>query len=213
MYIIKLFYNSDSFVMFKFKEKSLILMVAASKSGKSSLCYRFLKNPRIFEGSYQNFFYISSYRPSFAKDLPRVHFMEEIPDELPPNSVVVFDDLIYNMAGMKLAARYAFRDCNHKNSIAIIMAQRLYVANDNFRMIADNCNYLILFKQLRGEHKLNMLSRDIFPSHLQDYFNKAYAHATSKPYGYLVVYIGFAIPKDKSLFSDVLGDTLQYENE
>jgi hypothetical protein len=199
--------------MFRFKERSLILMVAASKSGKSTLCYKFLKNPQIFEGSYKNIFYISSYRPHFAPDLPKVNFLEEIPDELPPDSIIVFDDLIYNNEGMKLAARYAFRDCNHLRSIAIVMAQRLYVANDNFRMIADNANYMILFKQLRGEHKLNLLARDIFPSHLHDYFNKAYTHATSKPYGYLVVYIGFAIPKDKSLFSDLLGDTLQYENE
>jgi hypothetical protein len=202
--------------MFKFKEKSLILMVAASKSGKSTLCKGFLKNPRIFEGNPEHFFYISSYRPSFAKDLPRVTFLEEIPPELPPNSVVVFDDLIYNREGMKLAAQYAFRDCNHRNSIAIVMAQRLYVANDDFRMIADNSNYVILFKQLRGEHKLGLLSRDIFPTSLREYFNKAYAHATSRPYGYLVVYIGFDVPKNQSLFSNVLGEnggSIRYDDE
>jgi hypothetical protein len=199
--------------MFEFKRKSLILIVAASKSGKSTLCFKLLKKPSVFEGKYNNVVYISSYRPSFASKLPRVQFLEEIPDKIPPKSIVIFDDLIYNNAGMKLAARYAFRDCNHLDSIAIVMAQRLHVANDDFRMISDNANYLILFKQLRGEHKLGMLSRDIYPPHLQKYFNDAYNHATSKPYGYLIVYIGFDIPKDKSLFSDILGNAVRYENE
>jgi hypothetical protein len=202
--------------MFRFKEKSLILMVGASRSGKSTLCHQLLSNLEIFEGNFRGIFYIATYRPSFADELPNVDFFEEIPEELPPNSLVIFDDLIYNPKGMKLAAKYAFRDCNNASSTAIVMTQRLFVANDNYRMIADNCNYMILFKQLRGEHKLSLLSRDILSPRLQDYFKEAYDHATSQQYGYLVIYIGFGLAKEKSLFTRILGEkggTIQYENE
>ena len=192
-------------------------MIGPSKSGKSLLCLKLLKNLSIFEGKYDKIIYIASYVPSFSKELKKVIFLDKVPtEELPSNSIIIFDDMIYNPEGMKLASQYAFRDCNHRNSIAIVMTQRIYVSNDNFRMISDNCDYIILFKQLRGEQKLKMLARDVFPSKLQKYFFESYNHATKEQYGYLVIDIGFATIKSKSLYSRITAEEgvgLQYKDD
>ena len=70
--------------------------------------------------------------------------------------------------------------------------------------MAQNCNYIILFKFNRGLHQLNKLSKDLFCSKHQNYFLDAYNKATARPYSYLVIDINPYTPKNMSFYTSIL---------
>jgi hypothetical protein len=73
------------------------------------------------------------------------------------------------------------------------------------RNISLNTHYLVLFKNPRDSAQIAHLGRQIFPERVK-YFREAFADATSRPYGYLLVDLKTTTPDDLRLRTDIFPD-------
>jgi hypothetical protein len=134
---------------------------------------------------------------------PGVVFLKEIPSDIPQNSLIVVDDSMLEANILKQVAQLSIREIHHSNSNLIVIVQRLYVSNPDYRVLMDQMTSIILFKLTKGFTTLNRFITDVFPTHYRDYFWDAYKQATSVPYGYLMIDLSSESSREECLYSKI----------
>lgn len=102
--------------------------------------------------------------------------------------------------------------CHHENTSIILVTQCLYYPDKSYRVAVMNSMYMILFKSPRDVSSVSILARQMFSGAKAKAMVKAYDHATSKPYGYLLIDMKPDTPESLRLRSNVLpheGDMFQ----
>ena len=67
--------------------------------------------------------------------------------------LVIFDDLINSGSLSKLSDLFVV-DGRHMNLSMIFISQKLFLNNDSFREISQNCDYYILFKNPQNSQEI-----------------------------------------------------------
>lgn len=147
------------------------------------------------------------YQPVFDQLKEYVSFTNNLDDvdELPNNirHLVIVDDLMTE-AGDKMLKLFT-KGSHHRNLSIAYIVQNLFDKGKHHRTISLNTHYLLVFKNPRDSTQIQALARQIFPgrSHL---VLKAFADATSEPYGYLLFDFRQETPDKLRLRTSVLPD-------
>jgi hypothetical protein len=104
---------------------------------------------------------------------------------------------------LKQVAQLSIREIHHSNSNLIVIVQRLYVSNHDYRVLMDQMTNVILFRLTKGFTTLNRFITDVFPNHCRDYFWSAYNQSTAEPYGYLMIDLSNETRKEECLYSKI----------
>jgi hypothetical protein len=198
-------------MMVIFSRFSRSLVVGRSACGKSVLVDCIIKQrAKLFETSIDQVLYVS---PSpVASITSNVTFLTDIPKELPQNSLIIVDDSAMDRKIMKKVAELCIRQVHHTNSHLILIVQKLYIANDDYRLAMEQMTYLILFRMVKGFYSLSRIVNDIFPSNLRGYFWSSYKAATSKSYGHLLIDISGEKDMNKCLFTNICDNMITYDS-
>lgn len=98
--------------------------------------------------------------------------------------LVIFDDLISSKFLNDIAPLFTV-DARHLNISLIFLSQRLYVNDEHFRQISQNCDYFIVFKNPRNLSEIRTLAQQITPGSL--HLTSIYREATKDPFSYLFI--------------------------
>merc|ERR1712055_555824 len=90
--------------------------------------------------------------------------------------LVVFDDMINSKSLSTLA------DGRHMNMSLMFLTQRMFVNDEYFRQISQNCDYFVVFKNPHNSSEIRTLAQQITPGSLR--LINIYIEATKDPFSY-----------------------------
>ena len=177
-----------------FSSGSPIMLCGPTGTGKTLWTKKLLSHEMFTEKVGSILYCYGVYQPLFDKmKIANLSFHEGIPSfetvkELHDGNfnVIVLDDLmeqiIKNVDAQNLFTKY----CHHFNISVIFLTQNVFAQGPCARTISVNTHVLILFKNKRDESQIVRLAKQLCPNISQG-FLECFQHATSEPYGYLVV--------------------------
>ena len=143
------------------------------------------------------------YQPVYAT-IEGVEFVQGLPDldALNPTEkrLIIVDDQMDDV-NQKVADLYT-KYSHHRNASIMLIVQNLFNKNKFHRTISLNAHYMVLFKNPRDTSQMMALGQQMYPRHT-NYFAKAYASATSRPYGYLLIDMKQTTPDVLRLRTDI----------
>ena len=75
---------------------------------------------------------------------------------------------------------------HHKNISVMYIVQNLCHRGKHHRTISHNAHYMVLFKNLTDVSQIIALAHQMYPRRTQ-FFLEAFARATARPHGYMVI--------------------------
>ena len=97
---------------------------------------------------------------------------------------VIFDDLINSKSLVDIATLFTV-DGRHMNMSMAFLSQRMFVNNEYFRQISQNCDYFCVFKNPRNSSEIRTLAQQLTPGSLG--LIEIYKEATKSPFSYLFI--------------------------
>ena len=97
---------------------------------------------------------------------------------------LIFDDLINSKSLMDIATLFTV-DGRHMNMSMAFLTQRMFVNNEHFRQISQNCDYFCIFKNPRNSSEIRTLAQQLTPGSLS--LIEIYKEATKNPFSYLLI--------------------------
>lgn len=98
--------------------------------------------------------------------------------------LVVFDDMLNSKSLSNLAPLFTV-DGRHMNMSLVFLTQRMFVNDEYFRQISQNCDYFFIFKNPRNSSEIRTLAQQVTPGSL--HLINMYIEATKDPFSYLFI--------------------------
>lgn len=187
-----------------FRQGCRVLLSGASGSGKSYFLTQVIQNrAELFESVPQKIIFCTHEGTRLQQNLHEetndsgeklIEFHQGVPSEdrqYEPYTMLVFDDLLSTneiefVAGQLLP--YVTRRANHEKLYVFITTQSLFIpASKTFRILAQNVNYLVIFKSLRNLYQVKLIGTQLLGpgngNRLVSIYQKA---VKDKDYAYLL---------------------------
>jgi len=97
---------------------------------------------------------------------------------------VIFDDLLNSTSLADISNLFTV-DGRHMNMSMAFITQRMFVNNEHFRQISQNCDYFCVFKNPRNSSEIRTLAQQLTPGSLD--LVDVYTEATKDPFTYLFI--------------------------
>ena len=117
-----------------------------------------------------------------------------------PPLLIIFDDMINSKSLPSLAPLFNV-DGRHMNLSLVFLSQRLFVNDEHFRQISQNCDYFVLFKNPRNSSEIRTLANQMTPTTME--LVKIYLEATKSPFSYLFINLTQEACRDTKYLSDL----------
>lgn len=129
-----------------------------------------------------------------------VEYMDGLPSDddiqnIKPDFIVI-DDLMNEVADDKKLGNLFTKGSHHLNLNVIFITQNLFHQGKQMRNIHLSSHYLVIMKNQRDASQLDHLGRQL---KISKALNEAYADATKKPFGYLIIDFKQTTPKEYML--------------
>merc|ERR1712025_883326 len=98
--------------------------------------------------------------------------------------LVIFDDLIGSSSLKDIADLFTV-DARHMNISLVFLTQRMFVNDESFRQISQNCDYFCIFKNPRNSSEIRTLAQQMTPGNM--ILVQIYMDATKGPFSYLFI--------------------------
>jgi hypothetical protein len=192
--------NNQIFIdNFCFEHPSTILLSGPTKSGKTTLLSKILKNSNkgLICPPPQRIIYCYSVWQKAFEEMRKncneclIEFKEGLPDiaDFNPNqnSILILDDLMTQAGKDEKVLKLFTVDSHHLNLTVFFLTQNIFPQEKYSRSISLNCQYILLTNNPRDRNQLVQLGKQIFPGNTK-FFKEAYDDAvTDRKYGYLVL--------------------------
>ena len=181
----------------RFKENFKIFLCGPSRCGKTVFIKDLLENmSSITKQNISKVIYVYKVWQSIFEDMHSQGlvniFLEEKDNIIEKiknlaygeTSLIIFDDLI-NSKNLEEISNLFVVDGRHSNYSLIFTSQRMFVNNEYFRQISNNCDYIIAFRNPRNYSEIRTLAQQLTPIGLD--LLDIYTKATKDPFSYLLI--------------------------
>lgn len=100
--------------------------------------------------------------------------------------LVIVDDLMRESSSGGAIVNLFTKGSHHNNLSVIFITQNIFHQGKGQRDISLNAQYIVIFRNLRDRSQIQHLSRQVYTENPR-FLQEAFYHATSKPYGYLLL--------------------------
>ena len=184
---------------FKIKTPATVMLSGGSGSGKTTLVSELITRlDEVFDRPpLQITFCYSRNQPAYdeikKKAKVPIEFVEGLDSNLrpEPRTLLIIDDL---QDKSDLIQDYFTKHTHHSDLICIYITQNLFLKTAHHRTCNLNTHVLCVFKNPRDKLQLNCLARQIYPNN-NKFLTDAYAQATTRPHGYLVLNLQQTCPE------------------
>ena len=143
--------------------------------------------------------------------MPEVQFVEGLPDvkqrDAKKKTLVILDDLMTETD--KSVSNLFTKGSHHRNLSVIHLVQNVFDKNKHTRTISLNAHYLVIFKNPRDASQITHLAKQMYPGHTH-FLQEAFADATSRPYGYLLIDLKQDTPEHLRLRTNIMPHEVQH---
>ena len=190
----------------KFIANSNILVVGSSGSGKTTAVLRIIKERLIDPFPTKIFYLYGAYQSDFEtwkKDEtnPKITFIDgrdlSVVDRYNEPKLLICDDLILQLN--RTLAQHFIAGSSHKNTTTIFISHSLFLNNELYRLISNNSQYLILFKNKRNFSQVATLARQILGTR-HELLLSAYKYV--KPYDFVLLSFHPLVPEELLVTAD-----------
>ena len=181
----------------RFKENFKIFLCGPSRCGKTVFIKDLLENmSSITKQNISKVIYVYKVWQSIFEDMHSQGlvniFLEEKDNIIEKiknlaygeTSLIIFDDLI-NSKNLEEISNLFVVDGRHLNYSLIFTSQRMFVNNEYFRQISNNCDYIVVFRNPRNYSEIRTLAQQLTPIGLD--LLDIYTKATKDPFSYLLI--------------------------
>lgn len=171
----------------KWKHPFTAIISGPTGCGKSSFIKRFLAQ-NVSDVNFEDIIYCLPEGQTPDKSIPftKLHRgvidTSDLTDKRP--RLVILDDLMREIDNS--IVDLFTKGSHHKNISVILVSQNIFNQGRGRRDISLNAHYIALFKNPRDKQQIKYLSRQVCPENPQ-LVQEAFADATSKPFGYLLL--------------------------
>ena len=181
-------------------------MIGSSGSGKTTTVFKIIKQ-RLVEPMPEKIFYLyGAHQPIFDewnndKSNPPITFVEglqlDVIDGVKGPKLLVCDDLIMELS--KKLATHFIAGSHHKQTTTIFITHSLFLNNDLYRLISNNSQYILLFKNKRNFSQVTMLARQVLGKN-KERLLEAYRHI--KAFDFVMLSFHPLVPEELLVTAD-----------
>ena len=177
----------------RLKENFKLFISGPSRSGKTIFVKEFLKNLNIFTKAPPQIITVvyKVFQPIY-NEMSVDHLVQDghnlkqrllkIANGEP--MLIIFDDMINSDSLGELSDLFVV-DGRHMNLSMVFISQKMFVNNEDFRQISQNCDYYIIFKNPRNAQEIRNLASQMTPGKME--LISYYMDATQEPFSYLFI--------------------------
>ena len=126
-------------------------------------------------------------------------------DELTSNSLIIYDDIIYNKSVMAQAAEVFLRG-RHKGISAILITQNAFLNNDNYRIVSLNTTHMVLFR-CRDLRQIQLTGKTFLPdSQIKSFLDLYRRIVVNSKYNYILCDFSKFSDSPLMLRTNIVGD-------
>ena len=159
----------------KLYAQSNVLVIGATGSGKTTAILNIIKEKLIEPMPEKLFFMYAAHQPfmdTWNSDPANqaIEFIEglklEVLDQYEGPKLLVIDDLILSLS--RDLVNHFLAGSHHKNTTTIFTTHSVFLNNDMYRLISNNSQYIMLFKNKRNLSQVKLLAHQV----LEKEFNR-----------------------------------------
>ena len=198
--------------MLKFYANSNIIIVGATGTGKTTTVLQILKT-RLIEPFPPNIIYLYGARQPFMKtwnedpDNPKIDFYEglqlDVLQKYKQPKVLIIDDLM--MEQSKQLTQHFISGSHHTQTTTIYISHRVYLNDENYRLLSNNCSYMILLKSKRNRAEVGRLAKQVLGED-SSRLMEAYKYIMSKEYGSVLLSLHNKVPEELIVTADWMSE-------
>ena len=192
--------------LLKLFSKSNILVIGASQCGKTTAVLRFIRDNLISDRPVKIFFLYAAHQPFMDKwnknkSNPPITFIKglklDVLDRVKGHKILVIDDLIMELD--RSVVQHFIAGSHHKNVTTFFISHALYMRNEHWRIITENSQYMLLFKNKRRTDQASHLGRQIL---LNDKHRLEEAYKSLAPYKFVLLSYHPRVPEQLLVITD-----------
>ena len=191
----------------KFYASSNILVIGSSQTGKTTTVLKIVKL-RLIEPMPAKIFYLYGAHQTFMdewnkdKTNPTIEFVKgldlSVVDKYVEPKLLIIDDLILDLN--RDLAQHFIAGSHHKRTTTIFITHSLYLNNELYRLISNNSQYILLFKNKRNFSQVARLGRQILG---EEYKRLTEAYKYIKSYAFVLLSFHALVPDDLLVTTDL----------
>ena len=192
---LKLFANSN------------IMVIGSTNTGKTTMILRMVKE-QLIEPMPSKIFYLYGAKQGFMdtwnKDNsnPKINFIEgldlTVVDSHKGSKLLIIDDLM--MEQSKTLSQHFIAGSHHKQTTTIYVTHSIFLNNENYRLISNNCQYIVLMKNKRNYSQVARLARQVLGS---DHERVLEAYKYTKAYQFVLLSFHPKVPDELLVIADL----------
>jgi hypothetical protein len=178
----------DKFSDFTLKEGSSMVVSGPTMSGKSTFVHALLGNKQIFNKPPERVYWFYGQVTDDLKDKDYI-LKEGLPEtfaNIPPNSIIVLDDLMQEAKDHPGVTNLFTKLVHHKNLFVINITQNFFLKTNETRTRRLNSQYMVLFKNPSDATQIAVIGRQMYPQS-PTFFLHVYSEVTKQPHGYVFI--------------------------
>ena len=143
----------------KLYANSNILVIGSSGSGKTTAVLKIIEE-KLIEPMPKKIFYLYGAHQPFMDDMTNIEFVKGLDLSVINNynrpKLLIIDDLILELN--KKLANHFIAGSHHKQTTTIFITHSLYLNNELYRLISNNSQYILVFKNKRNFSQVLLVS-------------------------------------------------------
>ena len=184
----------------KLYANSNILVIGSSGSGKTTAVLKIIEE-KLIEPMPKKIFYLYGAHQPFMDDMTNIEFAKGLDLSVINNykgpKLLIIDDLILELN--KELANHFIAGSHHKQTATIFITHSLYLNNELYRLISNNSQYILLFKNKRNFSQVSRLGRQILG---EDYGRLVEAYKYVKSFEFVLLSFHPLVPDDLLVTTD-----------
>ena len=174
--------------------------------GKSTFVHALLNDKHMFSRAPERIYWFYGQATEDLKARKGYILHEGLPESfeyIPPNSVIVLDDLMNEAKDHPGVTNLFTKLVHHKNLFVINITQNFFLRSNDTRTRRLNSQYMVLFKNPSDATQIAVIGRQMYPRN-PNFLSEVYSKATKRPYGNIFIDLRQQTPDDFRIRSRVL---------
>ena len=197
---------------FNLYANSNIMVIGSTFTGKTTAVLKIIKQRKIHPMPKKIFYLYGAKQPfmdtwNLDKQNPEIEFIKglqlDVIDAYIKPKLLIIDDLMLEQS--KELSQHFLAGSHHMQTTTIYISHRVYLNDENYRLLSNNCSYMILLKSKRNRAEIARLAKQILGGDSQRLLD-AYKYIMPNEYGSVLLSFHNKVPEELLVTTDWMSE-------